>query len=210
MVPLSHFQVLPVGVNPWGIIFADTVGKDLSRAGMVRSASEMSPTGLWGLFYSPLLDWLVAWPFTWRTGPISSMPWNALKPRYSTSVMQYFQLSKNSLPSWKTEDPRTLAMVLFWQLSPWRRSHLCSRSTFHSECQHRQNHGCRDGSISWPDMLASHRFHSTPWGLFFTLSFFYQWISPLLFSAFLRWWESTLLNNRPVNFASAFSSCYFV
>ena len=160
VVPLSHYQDPPVGVNPWGIIFADSIEMDLSRAGMVRSIFEMLLTSPWGLFYSPLLDWLVAQLFIWPTGLICSMPWNALNQRCSAGVTQYSLWWKNNWPRWKAENPRISTIVLFWPLSPWKISHWCNCSTFHLVYLHWLSHGCRDGLNLWPDMLVSPRFLS--------------------------------------------------
>ena len=94
-VPLSHYQVQPMGMNLWEITFVGIAERDLSRARMARSLSEMSLTGPWGPFCSLFLDWLVVQHFTWPTGLIYSTPWNALNQRCSTSVMQYSLWWKN-------------------------------------------------------------------------------------------------------------------
>ena len=86
------------------------------------------------------------------------MLWNALNQRCSIGVMQYFLWWRNSWPRWRVADLITLVMVPFWPLSPWRRSHWCSHSTFHLAYLHRLNHGCRDELISCLGTLASPKF----------------------------------------------------
>ena len=95
-VPLSHYQVRLVGVNPWEITFAGIAERDLNWVGTTRSISEMSLAGPWGPFCSLLLDWLVVRLFMWPTCLICRRPWNALNQRCSTGVMQYSLWWKNN------------------------------------------------------------------------------------------------------------------
>ena len=83
-----------------------------------------------------------------------------LEPKVFNWCDAVLPVMKEQLTKVKSGKSNNFGHGSIFMLSPWKRSHWCSRNKFHLAYLHQLSHECRDGSTLWPNMLVSPRFPS--------------------------------------------------